>query len=195
MKKISLLDKFRLTDLFLQGMVSMVMDQAIDATGKDSVMQDGRYFEFSDGERVHCRYAVGDALPVMMSYGKAGLDYKVFGNTRGWQDKKSADAVYMPHKLVVESVRCVRVQDLTEEDALRTGLHRNHGGYYMVGGACGGADPNWKVMFSRFFDMLFGKPYALNPWVIVYEMKPVIVGRVVLSGTEFVVERGCYENS
>lgn len=177
MKKISLLDKFRLTDLFMQGMVSMVMDQAIDAAGKESVKEDGRYFEFSDGERVHCRYAVGDALPVMMSYAQAGLDYKVFGNTKGWSDKKSAEAVYMPHKLVVEKVRCVRVQDLTEEDALRTGVHKNAGGYYMVGGNCGGAEPDWRVMFARFFDMLLGKPYALNPWVIVYEMKPVVVGR------------------
>lgn len=175
MKKISLLDKFRLTDLFMQGQVSMIMDRAIDATGKDSVKRDGKYFEFSDGERVHCRFSEGEALPVMMSYSTAGLDYKVFGNTKGWSDKKCADPLYLPHKMVVEKVRCVRAHELTEEEALRTGLHRNRGGYYMVGGACGGAEVDWKVMFARFFDMLLGQPYALNPWVIVYDMTPVVV--------------------
>lgn len=174
MKKISLLDKFRLTDRFMEGRLSLVVDLAIAPEGKESVARDGRYFEFSDGDRVHCRFAEGDCLPVVMSYSQAGLDPGIFGRSAGWNDKRYANAMYIPHKFVVKGVRCVRVKDLTEEEVLRAGVTRNSGGYYLVGGKCGGAEKDWRRMFSRMFDLQFKMLYSDNPWVIVYDMIPVI---------------------
>ena len=46
MKKIRLLDKFAMTVKFLRGEISLVMDAAIDAEGKESVVRDGQYWEF-----------------------------------------------------------------------------------------------------------------------------------------------------
>ena len=182
MKKISLLDKMRLTDRFMDGQLSIVVDAAVDPDGKDSVERDGKYWKFSDGERVHCRFSEGDVLPVVMSYQRAGLDERVFGTSRGWNDKRCVNPKYMPHKMEVERVRCVRVQDLTEEEALKAGMKRNMGGLYMVGGGCGGCDEDWRKMFARMMDFQFRVPYAMNPWVVVYDMKPIIVARTLQDG-------------
>ena len=173
MKKIQLHDKFMLTDRFLEGQLSMVADMSIAPDGKNSVQEDGRYFRFDDGERVHCRFAAGDVVPVVMSYSKAGLSEQIFGQCPGWTDKRCVNPAYMPYKLEVVKVRCERVQDLTEEDVLRMGMVKNAGGLYMVGGKCGGTEKDWRKMFSRMFDMMFKVPYGLNPWVILYDMKPI----------------------
>ena len=175
MKKISLLDRFRLTDRFMEGRISLVLDKAIGSEGKDSVERDGKYWVFSDGERVHCRFSEGDSLPVQMSYERAGLSRDVFGSAPGWHNKLCASPKYLPHRMVVEGVRCVRVQDLTEEEVLRAGVTKNRGGYYLVGGECGGAEEDWRKMFERLFNKMFRKEvYAMNPWVIVYDVTPVI---------------------
>lgn len=175
MKKIRLLDKLAMTGKFMAGEISLVMDMAIDPEGKESVERDGKYWVFSDGERVHCRFSEGDSVPVMMSYEDAGLDYSVFGGMKGWNDKKSADARYMPHKFVVDGVRCVRVWDFTEEDAVRAGIVKNRGGLYRFGGDAGGFEVDWKVMLRRVVDKMFKVPYMLNPWIVLYDMTPVIV--------------------
>lgn len=174
MKKIRLLDKICLTDRFMEGRLSLVLDAAISADGKESVTRDGKYFVFSDGKRIHCRFSEGDSMPVVMSYSRAGLDRNVFGNSPGWNDRNKVNAKYLPHRMVVEGVRCVRAQDLTEEEALRAGMTRNQGGYYLVGGKCGGSSKDWKVMFSSMFNMMFKVMYGDNPWVIVYDVTPVV---------------------
>lgn len=177
MKKIRLLDKLVMTNKFMMGEISMIMDMAIDSQGKESVERDGKYWVFSDGERVHCRFSEGDSVPVMMSYDKAGLDYSVFGGMKGWNDKKSADARYMPNKIVIDRVRCVRVQDFTEDDALRCGIVKNKGGLYRFGGEAGGMEEDWRVMLRRVVEKMFKVPYLLNPWIVLYEVTPVIVKR------------------
>lgn len=179
MKKINLLDKFAMTNKFLKGEISLVVDMAIDADGKESVERDGKYWVFSDGERVHCRFSEGDSVAVMMSYQKAGLDEKVFGSTPGWSRKPCANEKYMPHKMVIEEVRCVRVQELTEEDALRAGVYKSSSGIYMVGGTLGGWSSDWRDMFGQLFNRMFKVLYQDNPWVIVYGVTPV-VGRVMV---------------
>lgn len=174
MKRYSFIDKFRFTDRFLEGKIKVILDKVVDAEGKDSVKQDGRYFEFSDGERVHCRFAEGDKVAVVMSYQNAGLDESEFGNMEGWKDKRKVNEKYMPYHFVVENVRCVRMQDITEEEALKAGLQKNAGGTYMVGGECGGFQKDWKKMFAQLMGLQFRFLYKDNPWVIVYDVKPVI---------------------
>ena len=174
MKKIRLLDKFSMTNKFLRGEISLVMDEVIESEGRESVERDGKYWVFSDGERVHCRFSEGDSVAVMMSYEKAGLDPAVFGRSAGWRNKLCVNEKYMPHRMVVEGVRCVRACDLTSEDALRAGVYRNAGGYYMVGGACGGSSRDWKTVFMELFDRMFKVLYRDNPWVIVYDVTPVV---------------------
>lgn len=180
MKKIKLRDKFVMTNKFLKGEISLVMDVAIDAEGKQSMARDGKYWVFSDGERVHCRFSEGDSVAVMMSYQKAGLDEKVFGGTPGWTDGRVVNEKYMPHKMVVEKVRCVRAQDLTEEEALRAGLYKSRSGIYMVGGSCGGWSKDWREVFRDLFNRMFKELYEDNPWVIAYDVTPVI-GRAELA--------------
>lgn len=177
MKKVCLNDKFCMTEKFLLGQISLLLGKIVAANGKDSVKEDGRYYEFSDGERVHTRWAVGDPVCVAMSYEKAGLDRKIFGGMAGWTDKSRVNPVYMPFKFIVEHVRCVHVQDLTEEEALRAGVYKNAGGNYMVGGALGGWSKDWREMFRLYFERISNIPYAMNPWVIVYDVTPVVPGR------------------
>lgn len=180
MKKLCFDDKFLLTGKFLSGQIGIVMGKVVDATGKDSVKEDGRYFEFSDGERVHTRWAVGESVAVAMSYEKAGLDKGVFGETPGWKDKSRVNPAYMPHRVVIEGIRCVRVQNLTEEDVLKMGVYKNAYGYFMFGGDCGGSYQDWSFMFRLYFDKVSKVPYLLNPWVVLYDVTPVI-GRAELA--------------
>ena len=170
MKKIRFPDKFRLTDRFLEGRISLVVDKVIPSDGRVGVSRDGKYWEFSDGTRVHCRYSEGDSVAVMMSYSRAGLSREVFGGLAGWSDPLKARAEYMPHRMVVERVRCVRACELCEEEVLRSGVTRNGGGYYMVGGRCGGVSEDWREMFRRLYRI--GKED--DPWLIVYEVTPVL---------------------
>lgn len=174
MKKFYLNDRANMTRKFLDRKVSLVWDNVVEPTGKEWVKGHGRYFEFSDGERVHAKYAVGDAVAVAMSYRDAGMDEHVFGGTAGWMNKTRVNAVYMPFRFVVEQVRCVRIQDLGEEEVLRAGVEKNRGGNYLVGGSVGGFSDDWREMFARLFDSRSKVPYALNPWVVVYDVTPVI---------------------
>lgn len=174
MKRIRFNDALLQTRKFVDGELSVIVDVAIDPAGKESVERDGQYFVFSDGTRVHCRYSEKDCVAVVMSYKNAGLPERVFGMMRGWNDRRFVDALYMPHRFVVEKVRCVRVQDLTEEEILRAGVRKNAGGKYMAGGVAGGvygsAVGAWKALYCQMLRV----PYALNPWVIVYEVTPLL---------------------
>ena len=174
MKRIRLNEALLQTGKFLSGELSFLLDVAIDPAGKESVERDGQYFVFSDGTRVHCRYKEGDSVAVMMKYRDAGLPEKIFGPTRGWNDRRYVDVLYMPHRFVVEKVRCVRVQDLTEEEILRAGVRKNAGGKYVAGGVAGGAFDTPQEMLRLIYTHLFKPPYALNPWVIVYEVTPLL---------------------
>lgn len=174
MKKFSFADKFRLTDRFREGKITVILDKVIDPDGKDGVKRDGRYWEFSDGDRIHARFDEGDSVVVMSSYREEGLDPAVFGESPGWSDKQQANPKYMLSHFIVEKVRCVRVQDLTEEEVLRAGVQKNAGGLYFVGGACGGYEETFQRMHERLFNRLSKVVYQDNPWVIVYDVTPVV---------------------
>lgn len=174
MKKFSFADKFRLTDRFKEGKISIILDKVIDPDGKDSVQRRGRYWDFSDGESFHARFDEGDVVVVMSSYRDEGLDPRIFGESSGWNNKQMANAKYMMNHFVVDRVRCVRAQDLTEEEVLKAGVQRNPAGLYFVGGACGGHEATCREMFERLFNKMFKVVYAENPWVIVYDITPVI---------------------
>lgn len=174
MKKIVLKDRFCMTRKFLRGELSMIVDMVIAPEGKESVKEDGRYYRFSDGSEVHTRFKPGDMIAVAMSYEDCGLDKAMFGNSDGWKNKMRVNAEYMPNKLEVERVRCVRVKDLSEEDMIRAGVRKNSAGY-AYGGDCGWFEKECWMMFANWFDKNFKVPYSMNPWVVVYDCKPIIV--------------------
>lgn len=174
MKRIRLNDTVCLTDKFMSGNLTLILDDVIDSEGCDLLERDGKYFLFSNGKNVHCRFSEGDSVAVMMRYRDTGLDQKVFGDNRGWNDRRYVLPEYMPHRFVVEEVRCVRAQDLTEEEILRAGISKNLGGRYLAGGRVGGAEDTAQGMFHKLFNFLFKIPYQKNPWVIMYEVTPVL---------------------
>ena len=178
MKKYSFLDKFRLTDRFKEGKVSLIIDNIIDADEKKSVIEEGRYYEFSDGERIHTKWAVGDSVVVMSSYRDEGLDERIFGNSQGWMRKQCANPKYMLNHFVVDRVRCVRVQDITEEEFLRMGVTKTPNGLYHLGGECGGFEQSYRELLKRYFDKISRVPYAMNPWVVLYDITPCVAVRL-----------------
>lgn len=177
MKKIYFNDRFCLTDKFLRGEISLVVDDVLDgADGREFAERDGRYFVFPNGERWHTRLTEGDSVVVMMSYEKAGMPVRMFGTSKGWRNKRCVNEKYMPYRVVVEGVKCVRVQDLTEEEMLRAGIRKNAGGNYMVGGEIGGWSADCREMFARMFNAWSKVMWEDNPWVIVYDVTPVGAG-------------------
>lgn len=159
---------------YLSGEIVWLLDGVLPGEGRESCRVVGRYAEFGNGERWHFRFAVGDQVAVMMSYRDAGLSERLFGSEPGWSDAKRAEAVYMPHRFVVEGVDCVRARELGEEVILGSGVKRNAGGLYIVGGRVGGVFRDLRDAFAARFDAQFREGYASDPWVMVYKIKPIM---------------------
>lgn len=172
MKKHRFRNASAMTQKFLQGEIRLILGESVDCEG--GVERDGRYFRFENGESLHCKYVEGDRVAVMMSYKEAGLPAEQFAQSRGWNDRRYVSERYMPHTFTVEGVRCVRVKELTEEEMLKCGVYVNRGGNYMVGGSVGGWERSASAAFARMWNFEHKIPYERNPWVIVYDIVPLV---------------------
>lgn len=177
MKKINLPDRYLMTKKFLRGEIGVVVDKAISADGKESVARDGRYWVFNDGEKVHCRFDEGDRVAVLQSYRDAGLPRERFEDCLGWTKKVSVNPKYMPTAMVIDKVRVMRVQDLTDAELCKAGVIPA-GRRWQVGGDIGGAEDTPAEIFARMFNRKFKELWEENPWVVVYNVTPVGIGEI-----------------
>jgi len=175
MKKVRFSGRFGLLQKYLSGEIVWLLDGVLPSAGRESCRMVGRYAEFGSGERWHARFAVGDQVAVMMSYRDAGLSEGLFGSEPGWLDGMKAEARYMPHRFVVESVACVRASGIGEDVMLGSGVKRNAGGMYLVGGRVGGVFRDLRDAFAARFDAQFREgAWSSDPWVMVYGIKPIM---------------------
>lgn len=177
MKKINLPDRYLMTKKFLRGEICVVVDKSIPADGKDSVERDGRYWNFSDGTRVHCRFDEGDRVAVLQSYRDAGLPKCKFGDCLGWTKKVSVNPKYMPTAMVIDKVRVMRVKELTDAEMCKSGVIPA-GKKWQIGGEIGGAENTPAESFARMFNRRFSELWDENPWVVVYDITPVGIGEI-----------------
>lgn len=132
-------------------------------------------------------YKVGEIVAVAQSYEAAWFDpeYSIEGmlyakKHAGWRNKMFVSAKYMPHQIRITGIKCERLQDISDEDCLREGIHYFEDktrfpryGYFID------AEPRnyWasaKKCFASLIDKVSGRgTWERNPWVVVYEFELV----------------------
>lgn len=97
----------------------------------------------------------------------------------GYRNKMFVKAEYMPHRIRITNIKVERLQDISEEDAIREGVEKWMNGYIVTGiMERHGQNNAWfrypRDAFFRLFTKLCGyKAWKSNPWVFAYEFELV----------------------
>lgn len=141
------------------------------------------------------RYDVGEVVSIKQSYKSLGYDgdaefedkkgeIKPLKEHAGWSNKMFARSDMMPHGIRITEVRQARLQEVTDEEALREGIYSGFLGksrYYYINGLYlrghPGVTKTFKTPIDAFF-MLINKTYgwglwSRNPIGFVYEFEYV----------------------
>lgn len=142
MKKIMFNDKFYLTQEVLTGQKTMTRRFVKENTPL------GNW----DETAMHLSYKVGDIVAIAQSYKTiyaemienfAKHNYhtpredaaenfkKEYENTAGWNNKMFVKADLLPHHIRITDVKLERLQDISEEDALREGVKELCSDYFL----------------------------------------------------------------
>ena len=187
-------DKYGLTQAVLEGRKTMTRRVA-NAWER----QDGTLSGWMPGA-----YKVGEDVAVAQPY-KDIVENKHFINQclangevpsakkydAGWNNKMFTSSYYMPHRIRITGIKVERLQDISEEDALREGVQMfdtPEGKVYVAGGVYVGEDARLKIAkgminlakpfgtareaFAVLIDKVSGKgTWQRNPWVFAYEFE------------------------
>ena len=185
MKKIMFNDKYGLTQAVLEGRKTMTRRMA-NAWER----QDGTLSGWMPGA-----YKVGEEVAVAQKYKDIPNPFAGRGTTwadaAGWENKMFVKAEDMPHRILITNIKVERLQDISEEDALREGVQMfdtPEGKVYVAGGVYVGEDARLKIAkgminlakpfgtareaFAVLIDKVSGKgTWQRNPWVFAYEFE------------------------
>ena len=207
MKKIMFNDRYGLTQAVIEGRKTMtrrlvpwsLTEQWIEFVS-DAPSVGGVYVHESEKdfyERETPRYKVGEIVAVAQSYEQIGENpqhyiyrpdidgYQIISKHKGWRNKMYVRAELMPHQIRITSVRCERLQDITDEDYMKEGIVKvldafgNPSGYYTA--LEGTTKPALRMYantpreaFASLIDKISGRgTWESNPWVVVYEFELV----------------------
>ena len=181
MKKIMFNDKYGLTKAVLEGRKTMTRRTVPEKLVKAI---EGGVPGFAVMES---KYKVGEVVAMAQAYKDTCWTSPVLRlkNEPGWSNKMFVYAGLMPHQIRITNVRVERLQDISDEDALREGViadtHTtfNSAGYetdmpyFWVNGIEYNFDSP-REAFAALIDRLSGKgTFESNPWVFVYEFELV----------------------
>lgn len=147
-----------------------------------------------------CRYRVGEVVAVAQSYNDATREFPhlkttlvghdIMGSELGCTNKMYVRADLMPHRIRITSIRCERLQDISDEDCLKEGVIGDYIGFYVPGIKCRNWEKEshvdtedwktWKLFptpreaFASLIDKVSGRgTWERNPWMVVYEFETV----------------------
>ena len=219
MKKILFKDRYGLTETVLEKRKTMtrrgikwdmlcdMREDSIDFVVSEKVLLDGRQvFIAYDvagnpiGQAVSA-YHIGEEVAVAQSYKSVveqdpGNDYgnyyvKQFRYTPGWTNKMFVRADLMPHRIRITNIRMERLQDISDEDAMREGVFKyekpplHHEADMFAPWAPYVKPYKWnsdnliyrctaRAAFAALIDKVSGRgTWERNPWVFVYEFELV----------------------
>lgn len=136
------------------------------------------------------RYEVGDVVAIAQSYkniasnrdeAETVLDLYKIGNNfltmdemgAGWNNKMFVRADLMPHHIKITDVKVERLQDISDEDALREGIFKLVDKYFLPNGI----DEMFASAHNAFaylINKVSGKSmWESNPWVVAYSFELV----------------------
>lgn len=102
------------------------------------------------------------------------------GDEPGYRNKMFVKSELMPHQIRITGIRCVRLQDISDEDCMKEGIREDsfpiENPYYFGDAKEGGlvhfGTP--REAFAMLIDKVSGRgTWGLNPWVVVYEFELV----------------------
>lgn len=196
MQKIMFNDRYGLTDAVIKGRKIMtrrvvpwdITEQWMEFVS-DAPSVGGVYVHESEKdfyEKKASRYEVGEVVAVAQCYCNAfssRCDIPVYGadRTPGWLNKLFVRADLMPHKIQITRVECERLQDISDADCMKEGVHVEFAKngmpmYYYFD------TKRWREVwfdtpreaFASLIDKVSGRgTWKSNPWVVVYEFELV----------------------
>ena len=139
-KKIMFSDKYGLTEAVLAGRKTMTR-RTIPLTDADREYLDTA-FDFDLREWViidrYARYKVGEEVAVAQRYQDIPMDVlmqrrtdgktdrwpfeSLLRQSHGWSNKQGVVASLMPHRIRITAIKVERLQDISDEDAMREGI-------------------------------------------------------------------------
>ncbi len=86
----------------------------------------------SDGDSVEVKpgYEEGEIVAIAQAYqtlrwpALPGIDWKAITHSKGWSNKMFVKAEYMPYRIRITNIKLERLQDISEEDAMREGVFK-----------------------------------------------------------------------
>lgn len=205
MRKIMFNDYYGLTDAVLQGRKTMtrravgnrMTDDDIKAYLKGYTELADKAAPYKIGEVVAVAQAYKDIEEynpesyedVMLDQGticEASHPYSHLMKSSGWDNKMFVRADLMPHQIRITDIKVERLQDISDEDAIKEGIRyyldysqkERHRFYYdPIPNYRPGAMTTFssaKAAFASLIDKVSGKgTWERNPWVLVYSFKKI----------------------
>ena len=155
-----------------------VLTNSVGTQCVDLVDEDGRIL---GSWKPH--YEVGDIVAIAQSYKTVYSEIedkdaaekfrKEYENTAGWNNKMFVKADLLPHHIKITDIKIERLQDISEEDALREGIEEFCFDYFLPN------DYSKPFLMPRdAFAVLIDKvgkkgDWESNPWVAAYSFELV----------------------
>ena len=161
-------------------LVTDISEWGIDDKGKCYLV-----ITYSTGltEDVYPPYQIGEEIAIAQPYKDICLTDPIFfegmRKEAGWSNKMFVAAEYMPHRIRITDIKVERLQDISEEDAMKEGVEKWMDGYIVTGIMERHRQNNaWfkspRDAFFRLFTKLCGyKAWNSNPWVYAYTFELV----------------------
>lgn len=157
-------DKFGLTQAVLDGTKTMTRRLL-----RDNVPL-GNWEETAK----HLPYKVGDVLAIAQSYNALDIVGGGLETSAGYKNKMFVRADFMIHHARITDVKVERLQDISEEDALREGIFKLASNYYYLPNGRNWAFSTPRMAFAYLIDKVSGKgTWESNPWVAAYSFELV----------------------
>ena len=197
MKKIMFNDRYGLTEAVLDGSKTQTRrimkgkplfpSDEIESTG---VLGDEVQIIANGGESLitmKLPFRVGEVVAVAQSYRNCGgvnengvpmwdiISQRVGSTNAGWDNKMFVRADLMPHQIRITDVRVERLQDISDEDCIKEGVHeatRDFPWYWIDGFNVTFNEP--RTAFAHLINKVSRKDvWNENPYVFVYDFELV----------------------
>ena len=195
MNKISFSDRYRLTKSVIKRWKTMtrrIVNEKIIQRARDYVSRNAKddWDEEREKDEInkyilrHAPYKAGQIVAVAQSLKDMGYDPKeknwksgqIWGldHTAAWKNKMFVSAFQCIHQIRITSVRVERLQDISEEDAVKEGVEYRGDLCGFITEADAVTYDTAREAFAALIDKISGKgTWDRNPLVYVYEFELV----------------------
>lgn len=200
MKKISFSERYGLQQAVLDGTKTMTRRIVPDSTLRMAQMEVSIHGgDLADRIKDHSLYLWHDEIAIAQAYNTLrwpsvpGIDWNAIvdevTHAKGWKNKMFVKAKYMPHRIRITDIRVERLQDISDEDAMREGVFKYdkpplHHEMDMFAPWPPYVKPykwdsdnliyrcNARAAFASLIDRISGcGTWERNPWVFVYKFE------------------------